>query len=246
MSTPIVSGLQSRSLTVTWAPPSQLNGVITHYSVCLCPSSVCSRSATLSSSLGPNPSPLPHSEGAGLNSDRNFRTTSGLITLSSSNISMATVNTGSNNSSNTVQGSRPNLFTKPFSSLRPGITEDSQSKSMHRTNATKDLGFTSFRPAEKDAANLNLSPNTLLSNLYHPSSSDTEPILKKDLVHSPISGCFSAASDSSSYPRSVTVPGNTTSYTFLDLLPYQTYNFQVQYNSRMLPWKCIMSHSVMD
>lgn len=229
MSTPIVSGLQSRSLTVTWAPPSQLNGVITHYSICLCPSSVCSRSVTLSSSFGPNPSPLPHSEGA----------------ASSSNISMATVNTGSNDSSNTIQGSRPNLFTKPFSSLRPGITEDTQSKSMHRTNTTKDLGFTSSHPAEKDAANLNLSLNTL-SNLYHPSSSDTEPILKKDLVHSPISGCFSAASDSSSYPRSVTVPGNTTSYTFLDLLPYQTYNFQVHYNSRMLPWKCKMSHSVMD
>lgn len=234
MSTPVVSGLHSRSLTVTWAPPSQLNGIITRYTICLCPSSVCSRSVTLSSSLGPNPSPLPHSEGAGLNLDQNLRTSS-LVTLSSSNTSMATVNTGSNDSSNTIHGSRPNLFTKPVSSLRLGITEDSQSKSMHRTNTTKDLGFTSFHPAEPDAASLNLSPNTLLLNLYHPSSSDTEPILKKDLVHSPIAGCFSADSDSSSSPRSVTVPGNTSSYTFLDLLPYQTYNFQVQYNSRMLP-----------
>lgn len=230
-----MSGLHSRSLAVTWAPPSQLNGVITHYTICLCPSSVCSGSVTLSSSLGPNPSSLPLSEGAGLNADQNLRTTSSLITLSSSNTSMAAVNTGSNDSSNTIQSGRPKLFTKPFSSLRPGIAEDNQSKSMHRTNTTKDLGFTSFHPAEPDAASLNLSPNTLLSNLYHPSSSDTEPILKKNLVHSPISGCFSAASDSSSYPQSVTVPGNTTSYTFLDLLPYQTYNFQVQYNSRMLP-----------
>lgn len=225
MSTPIVSGLHSRSLTVTWAPPSQLNGIITDYTICLCPSSVCSHSVTLSSSLGLNPSPLPHSKGAGLNSDQTLRTTSGLITLGSSNTSMA--NTGSDDGSNTIQGSRPNLFTKPFSSLRPGITEDSQTKSMHRTNTTKDLGFISFNPAKPDAASMNLSPNTFLSNF-------------------PVSGCFSAASDSSSYPRSVTVPGNTTSYTFLDLLPYQTYKFQVQYQSRMSPYKYILSHSVMD
>lgn len=235
MGTPIVSGLHPRSVTVTWVPPSKPNGVITNYTICLCPSSICSTRITPSSSLGPNQSLLPHTEGAAdLNSDQNLIPTSSLINPVSSPISMSTVNTGSNDSSSNIQSTRHNFHPNPLSSLRSDITEDNQVKSIHRTNTSQGSGFISFHPTEPSAANVNPSPSLLLSDSYHAASSNTEPIPKKALFYGPISGCSSTASDSSSYPRSVAVPGNTTSYAFLSLLPYQIYILQVQYNSMIL------------
>ncbi|XP_068597953.1 usherin [Brachionichthys hirsutus] len=55
-----------------------------------------------------------------------------------------------------------------------------------------------------------------------------EPIPKQDSHHGPITGCFKAASDSSLSLNSVTVLGNTTSYTLVGLQPYKTYSLQVE------------------
>lgn len=220
--TPVVSVLHPRNVTVTWVPPSKPNGVITNYTVCLCPSSICSTRMTPSFVLGPNPSLWPHTEGA---ADLN----SSLNNPISSPISMSTLNTGSNDSSSTIQSTKHNFHSNPSSSLRPNIRED-----IHRTNTSQGSGFISFNLTEPTAANVNPSPSLLLSDTQHAASSDTEPLLGKSLPYGPISGCSSTASDSSSYPRSVTVPGNTTSYAFLSLLPYQSYILQVQYNVVML------------
>ncbi|XP_053172998.1 usherin [Scomber japonicus] len=72
LDTPAVSGLHPRSVTVTWVPPSQPNGIITNYTLYLHPSSVSaldskhssvfSSSMTPNSSLGPNSSPAPSTE----------------------------------------------------------------------------------------------------------------------------------------------------------------------------------------
>lgn len=208
--TPAVSGLHPRSLTITWVPPSQPNGIITNYTLYLCPSSVSSldfkpssvycTNTTLNSSLGPNPRLLPSTEGPYLNSGHNLRP-----------------------------------------SLRPGIAEESTNGS----NTSQSPIFISFHPTEPSTANINPSRSFLLSNpQYNAASSNTEHVLKQEPFHSPISGSFGAASDSTSSPLSVTVPGNTTSYTFLDLLPYQTYSIQVQYYTMILWWNTIRCHIV--
>ncbi|XP_074481361.1 usherin [Sebastes fasciatus] len=234
---PAVSGLHPRSVTITWVPPSQPNGIITNYTLYLYPSSVSSldfkpssvssTSATLGSSSGLNPNLLPSTEGAYLNSGHNLRPTSNLTTPGSSLISMSTVNTGSNDSSSTIQYTRPNLLPNPFSSLRPGSTEDNQIQSTGVSNTSQGPASISLHSTEP--ARVNPSPSLLLPNPeYNANSSNTEHILKQDSIHSTVSGFYNAASDSSSSPLSVTVPGNTTSYTFLNLPPYQTYNLQVE------------------
>ncbi|XP_070762485.1 usherin [Enoplosus armatus] len=178
--TPAVSLLHPRSVTITWVPPSQSNGIITNYTLYLCPSStssldlkpssVSSTSTTLNSSLGPNPNLLPSIEG---------------------------------------DSTRPKLLPNPFSSLRPDNTEGNRTESTRGSNTSH--------------------PSLSLSNPQHnATSSNTEHILKQDPFHRPRSGLFSTASDSCSSSLSVTVPGNTTSYTFLDLLPYQTYSLQME------------------
>uniref|UniRef100_A0A3B4TAI5 Usherin n=1 Tax=Seriola dumerili TaxID=41447 RepID=A0A3B4TAI5_SERDU len=67
---PTVSGLHPRSVTVTWVPPSQPNGIISSYTLYLWPScissfdfkpsSVSSSNTTLSSCLGPSSGLLPN------------------------------------------------------------------------------------------------------------------------------------------------------------------------------------------
>ncbi len=246
MDTPAVSGLHPRSVTVTWVPPSQPNGIIANYTLYLCPnsispvdfkpSSVSSTSTTLNSSLGPNPSLLSGTEGAYFDLGHNLRPISSPTTPVSSHNSISTVNTGSNDSSSPIQGTRPNLLSNPFSSLRPGIAEDNQIESTRGSNTSHGPVSISFNPTEAHHANVNPSPSLLLSNpQYSATSSNTGHTLKQDPFHSPVSGFFSAASDSGSSPLLVTVPGNTTSYTFLDLLPYQTYSLQVQY-IRVILW----------
>ena len=206
--TPAVSKLHPRSVTITWDPPSEPNGVITSYTLYLCLSSVCS---SLNYSLGHNLSLLPKTEGAYLNSGHNPIPTSHLTTTGSSFISMSAVKTGSNDSSSTIQGTKPNTLPHHFSSMRPGTTDDNQS--------------TRGRNTSQGPSSISL-PGLFLSYPYNASSSNSE----QDPFLGPVSGLFSAASDSSSSPLSVTVPGNTTSYTFLDLLPYQTYSLQVQHD----------------
>ncbi|XP_070688414.1 usherin [Pempheris klunzingeri] len=229
--TPAVSGLHPRSLMITWAPPSQTNGIITSYTLYLWPSSVSfldfkhssvsSTSATLNSSSGPNPSLLPST--AYVYSGYNLRTSSP-STPGSNHITMSTVN-NNNVSSSTIQGITPNFFPSLFSSLRPGITEEST----RGGNTSQGPGSIPLQPTESGAAIANPSPGLFVSNPeYITTSSNSENVLEQDLFHRPISGVFSAASDSSSSALSVTVPGNTTSYTFLDLQPYQTYSFQVK------------------
>ncbi|XP_010791101.1 usherin [Notothenia coriiceps] len=186
---PAVSELHPRSVIVTWVPPSQPNGMITNYTLYLYPSfissldfkpsSVSSTSTTLSSTSGLNQSLLPSTEAPHLNSSHDIISTSVPTTPDSRPVSMSTINTGSNNSSSTIQGTRTKLIPNPFSSMRPGITEEN-------------------------------------------------PIESTDSFQSPISSLYSAGSDSSSSRLSVIVPGNTTSYIFLDLLPYQTYRLQVE------------------
>ncbi|XP_044201958.1 usherin [Thunnus albacares] len=224
LDTPAVSGLHPRSVTVTWVPPSQPNGIITNYTLYLHPSSISaldskrssvfSPSMSLNSSLGPNPSPAPSTEGRYLYSRHNLRPTSNVTTLSSSHISISTVRAHTNN---------------PFSSSRPGISEDNQIESSRVNNTSRGPGFSSFHHTEPNTiSNVNPSPSLLLSNPeYNSTSLNTDHFIKQDTIHRLISHSFSAASDSSSSPLSATVPGNTTSYTFLDLLPYQTYNIQL-------------------
>lgn len=216
--TPAVSKLHPRSVTITWDPPAEPNGVITSYTLYLCLSSVCSN---LNYSLGHNLSLLPKTEGAYLNSGHNPIPTSHLTTTGSSYISMSAVKTGSNDSLSTFQGTKPNTLPHHFSGVRPGTTNDNQS--------------TRGRNTSQGPSSISL-PGLFLSYPYNASSSNTE----QDSFLGPISGLFSAASDSSSSPLSVTVPGNTTSYTFLDLLPYQTYSLQVWYKKdKMLEYSTV-------
>ncbi|TDH17235.1 hypothetical protein EPR50_G00006290 [Perca flavescens] len=238
LDTPAVSGLYPRSVTISWVPPSQPNGIIIKYILYLCPSSIASldfnpssvssTSTTLNSSSGRNPSLLTSTEGAYLNSGHDLRSTSNLTTKGSSHMSMSTVNTGSNDSSSTIHGTRPNLLPHPFTSLRPGIAEDNQIESTGVSNASQGPASISFHPTEPNTASVNPSPSLLLPHPeYNATSLNTEHIVKQDSFHS-ISGFFSAASDSSASLLSVTVPGNTTSYTFHDLRPYQAYSLQVE------------------
>lgn len=184
--TPVVSRLQSRSVTTTWVPPSQPNGIITKYTLYLCPSSTStsdsnsSSSMTLSSSSGRNKSLLASTERAYLNSSHNLRPTSSLLSAGFSHVSTSTDATGRYGSSSTVQGYSPGLLPNTPSSLSHGITDDNQIES--------------------------ISPSD-----------------------SPISGFFSEVSDLHTSIVSVAVPGNTSSYTFFNLPPYQNYSLQVRY-----------------
>ncbi|XP_056269140.1 usherin isoform X3 [Pseudoliparis swirei] len=206
---PAVSRLHPRGVTITWDPPSQPNGIITHYTLHLSPgstsssgskpSSVSSISSTLNSSLGRNPSQLPGTEGANLTSSHDLGPTSSLAPRGVSLISMSAVPTGSDDGSSAIQGTTPDFLQNPSSSLSPGIADDDQIEST-------GVSASSQGPA---------------SNPTHP----TGPSTPSD---SPIAGFFSTASDSRSSRLSVTVPGNATSYTFLDLPPYQTYSLQME------------------
>ncbi|XP_069030560.1 usherin [Embiotoca jacksoni] len=234
--TPTVSGLHPRSVSVTWVPPTQPNGLITNFTLYLHPSSVTSLDSKLSSvsgtistlkpSLGPNPSLLPSTEGAYLNSGHNFRPTSNFTTpQGSSHMSMTSVNTGTNNISSTIQDRTHNFLPNHFSTLRPGIVEHSQMESTRLSNVSQSPSSILLHHTESNTTSI--SPSLSLSNPgYIATSNNTEQFIKQDPLRSPTSSSFNAASRLT--PLSATVPGNTTSYTFLDLLPYQTYSLQVE------------------
>lgn len=224
---PTVSGFHPRSVTVTWVPPSQTNGIINNYTLYLWPSSispldskpssVSSTSTTLNSNL------LPSTEVAYLNTGQSLRPTSSLTSPDSSNISMSTFNTDINSNSSSIQGARPNVVPKPFSSLRPVLAEDNHFKSSRESNTSQ-------------------GPILLLhSPDYNATNSNIEHFTIRDPFRNPISSPLSAASDLSSFPQSVTVPGNTTSYTVLDLLPYHTYGLQVHNICVIVDYSFIMA-----
>lgn len=71
-----------------------------------------------------------------------------------------------------------------------------------------------------------IDQNPAVSNKGHtPSRPNIEHLINQDVIHSTSSS--NSLTGFSPSPPSVSVSGNTTSYTFLRLLPYHTYHFQV-------------------
>ncbi|KAM9860567.1 LOW QUALITY PROTEIN: usherin [Aulostomus maculatus] len=174
--TPAVTGLHPRSVTVTWVPPSQPNGIITNYTLHLYltsvsalhskPSSVSSTGMRHNSIMTPNPSTAPN----------------------------------------------------------PGYlsSKHNQMDSTHAGNTSQASGSISFQPLEPST---NSSHSLLLSNpQYNYTRLDT--VANKDILQTPTSSSLKSISGLA--PLSVTVSGNITSYTFLELLPYHTYNLQLE------------------
>lgn len=203
-----MSELHPNSATVTWTPPSPPNGIITNYSLCVCPSSVCSSSVALSSNSDSKPVLPVYDEAADLNSYRNLRSSS--VSPSSGPIAMSRVSMGSGGGSNKRQGSR---FSLP--DPESAITEDTHIKSTDRTSTGPSTDSVSSL-GQPTAASVKTNASPL---------SSTPP--KRESFHGRMSDCFNAATDSSS----VSVPGNITTSFLLDLHPFQTYTLQVQSNS---------------
>ncbi|XP_029001116.1 usherin isoform X2 [Betta splendens] len=209
---PTVSGLHSRSATITWAPPTQPNGIITNYTLYLCPltDSVSSTGTTLEPSSGPRLSQVPSTESPA----------SGSVTPGSDYVPTASFTRSTNDP---VQVSEPNLLSGPISTLRPGILSDTNSGSSQSSNPNQDHGFILFKPTEPRTSSL--GPGTSPYNADdNETGSNSEHLKKYDSYDSSVFSASSEASDASS----VTVPGNTTSYTFLGLLPYHAYSLQVE------------------
>ncbi|KAM6942982.1 usherin [Xenentodon cancila] len=235
LDTPTILGLNSRSVLITWVPPTQPNGIITNYSLYLQPGSSVSlddepsaspsTSSTLSPSLGPNPELLHITEGAPLNSDSNHTTLSNHTTpQGSSHFSMSSISTESNNGLSTIQDI---IHTHPnnFSTLEPRVVEGNETESTHQIKISQVPSTILFHPSEPNSTSVRLS-NSLSKTEYSPSSHNPYNVVKRDPFSSPDSSSYSAATGK--MPLSVTLPGNTTSYTFLSLLPYQTYSLQVE------------------
>lgn len=219
--------LHSRTASITWAPPLHSNGIIANYTLYLHPgsilssdykpSSVTNNNLTLIHNRVPNPSTLFSKEGAHLNSDSKSMTEFNLSNLPN--------NTGFNNGSSTIQNT-VHILQNHFSTLLPRTLESGPTESSHQTSTSRDRTAVPFYPAELNSTRGNphflLSAAKLNSNGYDP-----DLFMKQDPFASPISSSVSAASRSTL--TSVTVPGNITSYTFFNLLPYQIYSFQVRY-----------------
>ncbi|TWW67416.1 Usherin Usher syndrome type IIa protein [Takifugu flavidus] len=210
MDPPIVSELHPNSATITWTPPSPPNGIITNYSLCVCPSSVCSRSVALSFSSDSKPSLPAYDEAADLNSYQNLRSSS--VSPSSGPIAMSHVSMGSGGGSRTIRGYR---FSVPDPAS--AITESAHIISVHRTSPGPSTDSVSSH-AQPTAASVKTNPSP-------PSSASP----KRESFHGHMSDCFTAASDSSS----VTVPGNITTSSLMDLLPFQTYTLQMEACTRV-------------
>ncbi|XP_060897032.1 usherin [Labrus mixtus] len=237
--TPAVSGLHPRSVTVTWVPPSQPNGIITNYTLYLKPnslssfdlkpSSVYSTSTTLNSSTDPDQNLLLSTEEAYLDSGQTLAQTFSLTPpASSSHISMSNANTNSNDSSRTTQGTSPGLLANPYS-LSPGNAGDNQTESTGVSNTSQGPGSFSLLSTKPNNTIVNPSPSPLQSNTnYSPTTTKTKHVQNPASPDSTISTFFSEDSNSTSSTLSVSVPGNTTSYTFLNLLPYQSYSLKLE------------------
>lgn len=208
MDPPIVSELHPNSATITWTPPSPPNGIITNYRLCVCPSSVCSSSVPLSFSSDSKPSLPSYDKAADLNSYRNLRSSS--VSPSSGPIAMSHVSMGSGGGSSTIRGYR---FSVPDPAST--VTEGAQIMSVHKTSpGSSSVSVSSVAQPTAASVKTNRSP---------PSSAHP----KRESFQGRMPDCFTAASDS----NSVTVPGNITTSSLPDLLPFQTYMLQVECNS---------------
>nr|XP_043886757.1 usherin-like [Solea senegalensis] len=224
---PAVTGIHPRSVALTWAPPLQPNGIITNYtlhlwptsftSVDFKPSSVSSTSTTLNSSL---------SDSLGiLNSGQSLKPTYSLTSSDSSHIS--TFNTGINGSLSAIKDTRPNLIPKPGSSLEPVLMEEGDIKTSHVNNTSTASALLSFHPTESSSTSVNSTHSpSLPSSDYNTTRSNNDHLLIQD--HGLISSSFNEDSELSSHVLSVTVPGNVTTYTLHNLLPYHNYSLQVE------------------
>ncbi|KAK2920361.1 hypothetical protein Q8A73_002565 [Channa argus] len=210
-----VSGLHPRSVTISWAPPSQSNGIITNYTLYLHPkpSSVSSMSTAFNSGLGPNPSAVPGTERVYHHLGHTLHPPSSLATPGLGHMSMSSFERSANRSLNTLQGAVPDLFFKPISNLSP---EDKDYSLV--SNTSHGTGSLSVQPTEPSISGV--SPGRFMHNPgYDGTSSNTEHFKKQNP-----SSSFGEVSNLGS----VTVPGNSTSHTFLDLLPYHNYSLQVE------------------
>lgn len=198
--TPVVSRLHLRSATVTWAAPAPPNGIITNYTVCLCPSLERSNNTAPNSSAFQNSSLWSDEVGKRPNSYHDLR----------------------------PHVTRPDLRQKPTSDINTDSDDNSSSVLHPPSSVTKDWQSKSPLGVERNESNVLtlMNPNSTSHNSKPPLSTSPEAFLAKQ--HRLRSGCFSSASDPSSLSRSVTVSGNSTSSTFLDLRPYQIYISQVR------------------
>lgn len=197
-------------MLASWTSPTQPNGVITNYTLYLFPSSVTFKYkpnslSNATQSLHTNHSMLINSNSSvGTLSD--FTTPPGLDFIS---VSPFNTNIGSS----TVEDPT-HAVPNHYSTMNPQNVENSDTQSTHEKVSHGPKSTTG-----------NLS-SSLLDPENNPRSYNFDPFLKPNLFTSPISGLFGSSSRLT--PLSVTVPGNTTSFAFVDLLPYQTYILQVQ------------------
>lgn len=216
--TPTVRGLHPRTVSVTWAPPSQTNGIITNYTLYLHPGSFISSSKSSSitnSSLTLSPHPVSNlstlfsREKTFLNPDSTLMTS---FSLSDRQDSVSLNNTSFSNASSAIQ----DTLKGHFSTLRPPAVEGGPTEPSHATSTSPDRTAVLFYPEELNTSsgNPDLSRSTAKvdANGYDPGLS-----MKQDLISSSSRSTF----------LSVTVPGNVTTYTFLNLRPYRTYSLQV-------------------
>lgn len=240
MDTPAVSGLHPRSVTVTWFPPSQPNGIITNYTLHLSPntlssldfkpSSVYNSSTTFNSSSSPDKHLMPSTYH---DMSYTLRLTSSPPTPDSRHILTSNVTTSSDDSSSTNQSTHPNLLTDSTSVLEPEILEDNQVDSTGVSNTSQGPGFISFPSTNSNATSLNADLSPVESNTEN-STTKTKQLHEQDSSFSHTFVLTSKDSYSTSSTQSVSVPGNITSYTFPNLLPYQSYSLKVQFGITVL------------
>lgn len=221
-------GLQSRSALITWDPPAQTNGIITNYTLYLYsgsitssdhdPDAVPSTRSTYTSNLSSKPSVLPNFDGIRQHSNFNFLTLSDPSRPKGSSLN----STSSADYDNKLSTTKKYIHSVIFSTSRPGTVENNQMNSSSESTESRGHNIVLFKPTEPKTSsvetNLSLSaPNSTLS-IFNPDHFITQD---------PFTFSSFLANTSRPTPLSVTVPGNTTSYTFLNLHPYQRFSLQV-------------------
>lgn len=175
--TPTVTGLQPHSVSITWVPPTQPNGIITNYTLYLYLSSVTSsedKPGSFSSNRWtPNPSLLPSTKGAHLHSGYNLRPLSSLTTTQDSS---------------------------HVSTLKPG-TVDHQADT-HVGDVNQGTSSVLFRPTEPDIASVTATLS--LTPEYSAVSYNTEHFIEDGPFHSTTSGSSRSTPLSVTLPGNIT------------------------------------------
>ncbi|XP_074522167.1 usherin [Halichoeres trimaculatus] len=238
---PAVSGIHPRSVTVTWFPPSQPNGVITNYTLYLSPnslssfdfkpSSVNNSSMTFNSSSGPDKSLMTSTEVAYHDKGHTLRQTSSLPTPDPLHMLTSSVNTSSDSDSfSTIQSNYPSILADSSSILKPETPEDNQVDSSGVSNASQGPGYVSFLSTKPNATSSNPSLGPVESNTEY-SATETKQTTEKDSNSNVF--VFLTKDLDKSTTQSVSVLGNITSYTFPNLLPYQSYSLKLEACTRV-------------